>query len=232
VAGKRVLIVEDDRHIVDLLRMYLEHDGYGVLRAYDGPSGLDQARTQRPDLVILDLMLPGLDGIELTRRLRQESDVPIIMLTARTTERDKLTGLDIGADDYVTKPFSPREVVARVRTVLRRVRADDDTLQADLHIGPIVVSVARHEVEVDGQPLDLTPTEFRLLRAFAQEPGRVFTRQQLIDRVFGHEFEGYERNVDVHIMNLRRKLARAGGGDPIKTVYGVGYRLDPAGATP
>lgn len=228
MSARRVLVVEDDKHIVDLLRLYLEHDGFGVLKAYDGVSGLELARAQRPDLIILDLMLPRLDGIELTRRLRQESDVPIIMLTARSTERDKLNGLNLGADDYVTKPFSPREVVARVRTVLRRVRSEGDGDSGDVEAGPIRISAARHEVAVNGQFVDLTPTEFKLLQAFAGEPGRVFSRQQLIDKVFGHAFEGFERNIDVHVMNLRRKLGRAGAGDPIKTVYGVGYRFEEA----
>lgn len=224
MAGKRVLVVDDDTKTVELVKLYLNRDGYRVLTAYDGAEALRLAREGHPDLIILDLMLPGIDGLEVCRTLRDESDVPIIMLTAKTTDENKLTGLGLGADDYVTKPFSPRELAARVRTVLRRLpreRGPDE-----IKYGELAVNFRKHEASLSDKPLNLTEIEFKLLGVFAKEPGRVFTRAQLIEKALGYDFEGFDRTIDVHILNLRRKLEP----DPshpryIKTVYGAGYKF-------
>ncbi|HEX2173427.1 MAG TPA: response regulator transcription factor [Dehalococcoidia bacterium] len=226
---RRILVVDDDRKLVDLIRLYLERDGYRVVPAFDGEMALQLARQTKPALIVLDLMLPRLSGLEVCRRLRGDSDVPIIMLTARSTEDDKLLGLEIGADDYMTKPFSPRELVARIRTVLRRARRGAEAEGPDeLIVGPLTISFSRHEVTANGEVIDLTPTEFRLLSALVREPGRAFTRLQLLDKALGTEFEGFERNIDVHVMNIRRKL-KLGSNGPIKTVYGVGYKFEKVG---
>jgi DNA-binding response OmpR family regulator len=229
VPRRRILVVDDDRNIVQLVRMYLERDGYDVAVAYDGEEALDVTRAFKPDLIVLDLMLPRVDGLEACKRIRWDSDVPIIMLTARTTETDRLYGLDLGADDYVTKPFSPSELVARIRAVLRRAPgADDMTGPEELAIGPLVIYPRRHQVLVGDRPVNLTPTEFNLLRVMALSPGRVFTRAQLIEKAFGYDFEGFERNVDVHITSLRRKLdVGSRKSKLIKTVYGLGYKIEP-----
>lgn len=221
-----ILVVDDDKKIVDLVTLYLKRDGYTVLQAYDGQEALDTARRKRPDLIVLDLMLPELAGTDVCKLLRTESRVPIIMLTARATDEDKLRGLDLGADDYLTKPFNPRELVARVRAVLRRVYPEE-TPGDDLRYGNLVISFLRHEVTIDGKPANLTPTEFRLLEAMVREPGRAFSRSELLDRAFGYDYEGVERTVDVHIMNLRRKI-EPGGGEWrfIATVPGLGYRFE------
>jgi len=221
-----ILVVDDDKKIVDLVTLYLKRDGYTVLPAYDGQEALDVARRKRPDLIVLDLMLPELAGTDVCKLLRTESRVPIIMLTARATDEDKLRGLDLGADDYLTKPFNPRELVARVRAVLRRVYPAE-TPGDDLRYGSLVISFLRHEVTVAGKPANLTPTEFRLLEALVREPGRAFSRSELLDRAFGYDYEGVERTVDVHIMNLRRKI-EPGGGEWrfITTVPGLGYRFE------
>ncbi len=222
---RTVLVVEDEPQIADVLRQYLEKDGYHVAVTHDGERAADEYSRLRPDLVLLDLMLPGLDGWEVTRRIRRQAETPIIMLTARDAEADKLIGLELGADDYITKPFSPREVVARVRAVLRRARGSEgssEVLRArDLEIDPARFSVTRA-----GEAVPLTPTEFKLLHVLVRHPGRVFTRLQLIDQVQGYAFEGYERTVDAHVKNLRRKLEP----DPrrpryVLTVHGVGYRF-------
>jgi len=225
MAKARILVVDDDRRIVDLVRLYLENDGFSVLTAYDGLQALEQARQKRPDLILLDLMLPGLDGLDVCRILQAESSVPIIMLTARTTDEDKLTGLDLGADDYISKPFNPREVVARVRAVLRRTERDDPQAQLDVRVGDLVIDRRAHEARMGDRALDLTPTEFRLLEVLASEPGRAFSRADLLDLVFGYDFEGFERTVDVHVKNLRGKL-EDNPREParIKTIYGVGYK--------
>lgn len=221
-----ILVVDDDKKIVDLVTLYLKRDGYTVLPAYDGQEALDVARRKRPDLIVLDLMLPELAGTDVCKLLRTESRVPIIMLTARATDEDKLRGLDLGADDYLTKPFNPRELVARVRAVLRRVYPEE-TPGDDLRHGSLVISFLRHEVTVDGKPANLTPTEFRLLEALVREPGRAFSRSELLDRAFGYDYEGVERTVDVHIMNLRRKIEPRGGERRfITTVPGLGYRFE------
>lgn len=225
--NKRLLVVDDDRKMVELIRLYLEKDGYRVLTAYDGREALDIARQQAPDLVVLDLMLPGVDGLDVCRLLRSESQVPIIMLTARSTEGDTLLGLDAGADDYITKPFSPRELLARIRAVLRRVSREEKDDPAQTSLGRLTVHFVRHQVLVDSEPVLLTPTEFRLLETLIREPGRAFTRLQLVERVFGPFYEGLERSVDVHVLNLRKKIER----DPlhpcyVQTVYGVGYKMN------
>jgi DNA-binding response OmpR family regulator len=224
--NRTILVVDDDRKIVDLVSLYLKRDGYGVLTAYDGQAALDVARRKQPDLIVLDLLLPELDGTDVCRLLRTESRVPIIMLTARSTDGDKLLGLDLGADDYMTKPFNPRELVARVRAVLRRATPEEEP-PADLRFGDLTISFIRHEVLVHGQVIALTPTEFRLLEAMAREPGRAFARTELLDRAFGYDYEGVERTVDVHIMNLRRKIEpELGKPRYIATVPGVGYRFE------
>ena len=224
MTGKRVLVVDDDVKTVELVKLYLNRDGYRVLTAYDGIEALRLARESHPDLIVLDLMLPGLDGLQVCQALRDESDVPIIMLTARTTDEDKLTGLGLGADDYVTKPFSPKELAARVRAVLRRLPGERGP--AEIKHGELTVDFNRHEASLDGRSLNLTPIEFKLLVVLAKEPGMVFSRAQLIEKALGYDFEGFDRTIDVHILNLRRKLEP----DPrhpryIKTVYGAGYKL-------
>ena len=224
MAGKRVLVVDDDVKTVELVKLYLNRDGYKVLTAYDGVEGLRLAQEGHPDLIVLDLMLPGLDGLQVCRTLRSESDVPIIMLTAKTTEQDRLTGLDSGADDYVTKPFSPKELAARVRVVLRRLPGERGPDQ--INCGELTVNFLRHEASLAGRPLNLTTVEFKLLGVLAKEPGRVFSRGELIEKALGYDFEGFDRTIDVHILNLRRKL-EADPSHPryVKTVYGAGYKL-------
>lgn len=224
-----ILVVEDEVKIARLLRDYMENAGLRVLVAHRGDEGLALARTERPDLIVLDLMLPGIDGLELCRALRRDSQVPIIMLTARAEEADKLIGLELGADDYVTKPFSPRELVARVRAVLRRARGGEVEPEVLRH-GDLQMDLARHEVTVGGRPVELTPTEFALLAALLRHPGRVFSRLQLLDLTQGAAYEGYERTIDAHVKNLRQKIEP----DPkspryIQTVYGVGYKLSARG---
>jgi two-component system alkaline phosphatase synthesis response regulator PhoP len=227
MSSRRILVVDDDVKTVELVKLYLNRDGYKVITAYDGIEALDLARKSHPDLIVLDLMLPGCDGLEICRTLKNESDVPIIMLTAKTTEDDKLTGLNLGADDYMTKPFSPKELAARVRVILRRL--PEETLQrgpAEIKRGELTLNFLNREASVAGKALQLTPIEFKLLGVLAREPGRVFSREQLIEMVFGYDFDGFDRTVDVHILNLRRKLEP----DPnrpryIKTVYGAGYKF-------
>ena len=204
-----VLIVEDDPATIELVRLYLERDGHKVIAATDGLEGLRLAREEDPDLVVLDLMLPSLDGMGVCRILRDESNVPIIMLTARAGEEDRLAGLDQGADDYITKPFSPRELAARVRAVLRRVARDAmEEGPAELAWGAIRVDLRHRTVYVENAQVELTPTEFRMLTLLMREPGRTFSRDQIIDRVFGYDFDGFDRTVDVHVSNLRRKLGK------------------------
>ena len=227
--GRKVLIVEDDAHVVGLVRLYLGRDGHEVLAAGDGISGLRLAREEEPDLVVLDLMLPKLDGMSVCRILREESDVPIVMLTARADEPQRLEGLDMGADDYVTKPFSPRELAARVRAVLRRTaREKAEGGPSTLSCNGLKVSLLSRKVWVEGREVAVTPTEFRILATFMKEPGRTFTRDQIIDRVFGYDFDGFDRTIDVHISNLRKRISDGKGKKGqgrIRTVYGVGYRF-------
>jgi DNA-binding response OmpR family regulator len=225
-----ILVVDDEPKIVQLARDYLEHAGFAVLTAGDGASALHSARTRAPDLIVLDLGLPGLDGLEVMRSIRATGSTPIVVLTARDTELDKLLGLELGADDYVTKPFSPRELVARVRAVLRRSERPLEPRE-HVEVGDLALDVPRLRTTVAGRPIDLTATEFQLLTTMAREPGRVFTRSQLLDAVHGVAFDSYERAIDAHIKNIRRKLEP----DParpryVETVYGVGYRVADAGA--
>jgi DNA-binding response OmpR family regulator len=220
----RILLVEDDAKVRETVRLYLAHEGFTALEATDGPSGLDAVRTKRPDLVVLDVMLPGLDGFSVCREIRRLSAVPVILLTAKTQDEDVRKGLDLGADDYVPKPFSPRTLVARVRAVLRRTR--DEAGPAELSLGALRVDRTRHRAEIGGEAVDLTPTEFRLLALLASTPGRVWSRLQLVERVLGGESEATERTIDAHVMNLRRKLAPHATSPRVATVFGVGYRLE------
>ncbi len=224
----RILVVEDDPDTSQLVRLYLSRDGHEVMAASDGVKGLTMAREEAPDLVVLDLMLPGLDGIEICRELRGYSNVPIIMVTARVEEDDRLAGLELGADDYITKPFSPRELAARVRAVLRRTSHEaQERPAAVLERGGVSLDFARREVFVEGKPASLTRTEFDILAVLMRNPGRVFSREEIIDRVFGDDFDGFDRTVDTHVSNLRRKLqVRSDGPRHITTAYGVGYRFD------
>jgi DNA-binding response OmpR family regulator len=223
--SRTILVVDDEPRIVELARDYLEHAGFRVITARDGRAALDSARRDRPDLVVLDLGLPGLDGLDVTRELRKDGSIPIVMVTARDDELDKLLGLELGGDDYLTKPFSPRELVARVKAVLRRT--DRPVEAADMiRVGELQLDVPRMRTEAAGRSVELTPTEFTLLATLARQPGRIFTRSQLLDALHGVAFESYERAIDSHIKNLRRKLEP----DPrqpryVLTVYGVGYRL-------
>ena len=226
-AGRTVLVVEDDHKIADVVRIYLERDGFRAVLAYDGHEALHLAESEQPALIVLDLLLPGLDGREVCRRIRQRSSVPIIMLTALRGEGVTLRGLELGADDYMTKPFSPRELLARVRAVLRRTDGPRPAEPLVIQLGPLRIVPDRHEAVVGTAPLALTPAEFALLVALAGAPGRILSRQQLIDAAFGDDFDGFERTVDVHIKNLRGKLAAAGLPETagIATVYGIGYKL-------
>ena len=222
---KTVLVVDDEPRIVELARDYLEHAGFAVMTAVDGPSALATVRIRKPDVLVLDLGLPGMDGLDVARAIRRDSMLPIIMLTARDDELDRILGLEIGADDYVTKPFSPRELVARVRAILRRVDRQEEPGDR-IDVGEVSIDVARMRVAVAGRIVELTPTEFQLLVALARQPGRIFTRSQLLDSIHGVAFESYERAIDAHVKNLRRKLE----DDPsrpryVLTVYGVGYRF-------
>src|SRR3989440_4658004 len=222
---KTILVVDDEPQIVQVVRDYLEHGGFTVVTAAEGSTALRVAATQHPDLVILDLALPGIDGLDVTRSLRRNGTIPIIMLTARTDESDKLVGLELGADDYLTKPFSPKELVARVRSVLRRSEAAKDP--ADLvRVGEVELNLPSMELRIGGRSIELTPTEFQLVATMARQPGRVFSRAQLLSAVRGVAFESYERAIDAHIKNLRRKMEP----DPhnpryLLTVFGVGYRF-------
>jgi DNA-binding response OmpR family regulator len=220
----RILLVEDDAKVRETVRLYLAREGFTALEAADGPSGLEAVRAKKPDLVVLDVMLPGLDGFSVCREIRKFSAVPVILLTAKTQDEDVRKGLDLGADDYVPKPFSPRTLVARVRAVLRRTR--DETGPAEVSLGALRVDRARHRAEVGGTAVELTPTEFRLLALLASTPGRVWSRLQLVERVLGGESEATERTIDAHVMNLRRKLAPHAGSPRVATVFGVGYRLE------
>lgn len=225
--NKKILVVDDDRKIVELAKMYLEKDGYRVVTAYDGRAALASARRDKPALIVLDLLLPEMDGREVCRTLRAESNVPIIMLTARAEDADKLVGLELGADDYITKPCNFRELVARVRAVLRRTFARENEPVEALAVGDLEIDFTAHEVRLAGRVAALTLAEFELLAFFARTPGRTWTRAQILDQVFGETYEGYERTVDVHIKNIRRKIEP----DPqepryIQTVFGVGYKFN------
>lgn len=219
----KILVIDDEPGIIKLITAYLKPEGYEVLTASDGESGLKAARAFKPDLVLLDVMLPGLDGIELLARLRRESDVYVILLTARTEETDKVVGLTVGADDYVTKPFSPRELVARIKAALRRIKGASSQAGEILAFAHVRIDTGARTVTVDDQPVDLTAIEFDLLRAIAENRGRVLTREQLLEKVWGGSYYGEMRVVDVHLGHVRQKLGREG---LIATVRGVGYRFE------
>jgi DNA-binding response OmpR family regulator len=223
---RKILVVDDDVKTVELIRRYLERDGHQVLTAHDGRAALEAARQHRPDLIVLDLMLPGMDGLAVCRQLRAETQVPILMLTARTTEDDILLGLELGADDYVTKPFSPREVAARVLAILRRSEEAAAPPPAPIRRGPLRMDPRRHQAFLGEAELNLTPKEFRLLWLLAQEPGRVYSRPELVEQAFGLGYEGFDRTIDVHVLNLRKKL-EADPANPrfIQTVFGIGYKF-------
>lgn len=222
-----ILVVDDEPGVVRLARDYLEKHGFRVISAADGPTALAAARRERPDLIVLDLMLPGMDGREVCRALRRESDVPIIMLTALAEESDQVAGLELGADDYVAKPFSPRALVARVRATLRRAHGQLEP-PAVIRAGRLEINTRHYGVLLDGQPLHLTPNEFKLLEALARHPGQTLTREQLLEALHGPAYANFDRSVDSHIKNLRRKLdSEADSPSWIETVYGVGYRLNP-----
>ncbi len=224
---KTILVVDDEPKILELLRDYLENAGFSVRLARDGKSALASARLEPPDLIVLDLGLPEMDGLDVTRQIRKTSSAPIIMLTARADESDKLVGLELGADDYMTKPFSPKELVARVRAVFRRIESYSQPSAEIIRIADLTLDLPRMRVTSEGRQLgELTPTEFELLAVLARQPGRVFSRHQLLDALHGVAFESYERAIDAHIKNIRRKIEP----DPhqpryILTVYGVGYRF-------
>lgn len=219
-----ILVVDDEPKVARLARDYLEKNGFRVLTAADGQSALTTARREKPDLVILDLMLPHMDGREVCRILRRESDVPVIMLTALSEEIDQVTGLEIGADDYITKPFSPRALVARVRALLRRTRGDVK-VPATIRAGGLEIDPEKYSVTLNGSPLKLTPNEFKLLQILASRPGQTLTREQLLDDLHGAAFS-MDRSVDSHIKNLRKKLEAVSGNSMIETVYGIGYRFN------
>ncbi len=223
----KILVVDDEANIVRLVQAYLQQEGYEVYTATDGLAALKAVRAYRPDLVVLDIMLPGMDGLEVLAQLRRESDVYVILLTAKTEETDRIVGLTLGADDYVPKPFSPRELVARVKAALRRIQREAGPLAGSvLVLRRLRLDQGRREVTLDGKPVHLTPTEFDLLMALARYPGMVLSREQLITHVWGANFYGEQRVVDVHIGHIRQKLEAAGGEGVIVTVRGVGYRLE------
>jgi DNA-binding response OmpR family regulator len=222
----RILVAEDDAKQANLIRFYLEHQGHRVTAVGDGRTALDVCRESRPDLLVLDVMMPGLNGLDVCRVLRAESQLPILLLTARSTEDDLLVGLDVGADDYLTKPFSPRELVARVRALLRRAGTVAADARSVLTVGDLEVDAGRFEVRVEGRPVAVTAKEFGILEVLATEPGRVFTRAQIVERAFGFDHQVLDRTVDAHVMNLRRKIERdLANPRYVQTVYGRGYRL-------
>jgi two-component system, OmpR family, response regulator len=224
--NQKILVVDDEKQIIEIVKAYLERDGYGVIAAYDGKTALDLAQKEHPDLIVLDLMLPGISGWDVCRTLRKDSSVPIIMLTARDDTTDKIVGLELGADDYVTKPFDPKELISRVKAVLRRSENRPSSAPV-IKTGDLDIDTEKRAVHRAGIPVMLTSTEFDLLKAFAESPGRVYTRMQLLDKLQGEAYEGYERTIDSHIKNLRKKIEP----DPnhpryIVTVHGTGYKLE------
>ena len=227
---QKILIIEDDKSVQQLIRMYLVNDGFEVIFSMDGKEGLDKALNDNPDLILLDLNLPKIDGIEICKKVRINSDVPIIMVTAKIEELDRLEGLENGADDYITKPFSPRELVARVKAVLRRVNTSGNKqvqIPENIQSGDIYLDTASRRVRIKENNVTVTPTEYRLLNFFIESSGRVVSRDQIIESVFGYDFSGYDRTVDTHISNLRKKLENSGLRKGVfSTVYGMGYRFD------
>lgn len=225
MSQRSVLIVDDDIKLVELLQLYFQKEGFIVFTANEGLAALKIAREKEPDILVLDLMLPGLDGWDICRTLRKDSEVPILMLTARDEESDRLVGLEIGADDYVTKPFSPKEVVARAKAILRRTK-QTTVKTVPVRMGDVVIELEQHLVTKGGQPVELTPTEFKILELLAVNPGRVFSRLQIAEQTQGYSFESYERTIDAHVKNLRRKMEdNPKEPEYIQTVYGVGYRM-------
>lgn len=225
--SEKILLVDDEEKITHMVSRYLSSEGYQVREAGNGQEALHLFERERFDLVVLDIMLPQLSGLEVCKRLREQSDIPIIMLTARGEEIDRLLGLELGADDYISKPFSIRELSARIRAVLRRSRLAVRRENSDvLQVGNVKLELSRYELTVQDQPVSLTPTEFKLLSALAMNPGQVFSRLQLLERVYGDIYEGYERSIDTHMSNLRKKLEKLGSSAVIHTVYGVGYKLE------
>jgi two-component system OmpR family response regulator len=223
--SKKILIVDDEEKIRELINKYLVKEGFEVIEAADGYQALELMVSQKPDLIVLDWLLPGINGLEVCRQIRQKSAIPIIMLTAKTEEIDKLLGLELGADDYITKPFSLRELTARIRVVLRRIDPSGEIKKSSIKIDDLEINLDRHEVLSNGENITLTPTEFKILGILFSSPGRVYSRLQLLDAAFGYAYEGYERSIDTHIRNLRKKIEP----DPenpryILTVYGTGYR--------
>ena len=225
--SKKILVVDDEPQIVKVLKAYLEKAGYQVVTALDGKAALVVFDRERPDFMILDLNLPGMDGFEICREIRRDSNIPILMLTARVEEADKLNGLELGADDYVVKPFSPREVVARVKTIFRRTSAESDNGEI-IQVGDLMIDLAKHTVKVAQKSIDFTPTEFEILVVLAKQPKRVFSRLQIMEQAQGDAYEGYERTIDAHIKNIRIKM-EPNPKNPhyIQTVFGLGYKLDP-----
>lgn len=225
MAQYSVLIVDDDVKLVKLLQTYFDKEGFITYTANDGPEALVAVGEKKPDIIVLDLMLPGLDGWGVCRKIRRDNDVPIIMLTARDEESDRLVGLEIGADDYVTKPFSPKEVVARAKAILRRTHKEMARYEP-MKVGNLIIDLERHQVTQDNQPIELTPTEFKLLELLVANAGKVFSRLQIVEQTQGYTFEGYERTVDAHIKNLRRKIeVQPKAPQYIQTVYGIGYKF-------
>jgi DNA-binding response OmpR family regulator len=223
---KKILVVDDEKKIVEIVKAYLEREGYQVIPAYDGKSAIESAKNQHPDLIILDLMLPEISGWDICKSIRKESETPIIMLTARDEVTDKIVGLEMGADDYITKPFDPKEVVSRVRAVLRRTEGKQ-AHSNEIAIGELRINTEKRQVQRGNDSIELTPIEFDLLRTMAESPGRVYSRMQLLDEIQGDAYEGYERTIDSHVKNLRKKIE----ADPehpkfITTVYGVGYKME------
>jgi DNA-binding response OmpR family regulator len=228
MSGNRVLVVDDEDHILELARLYLSREGYQIETVSDGALALPRFAQVKPDLVVLDIMLPNVDGLTICREIRKQSQVPIIMLTARDEVTDKVVGLELGADDYLTKPFHPQELVARAKALVRRARTEPDQPQM-VRAGGLEVDLERHEVRYGETRLQLRPKEFDLLALLARHPGRVFQRSELLDLVWGYDFPGYTRTVDVHVQQLREKLVQGGVNSPvIHTVWGVGYKLEPA----
>ena len=227
---QKILIIEDDKSVQQLIRMYLVNDGFEVIFSMDGKEGLDKALNDNPDLILLDLNLPKIDGIEICKKVRTNSEIPIIMVTAKIEELDRLEGLENGADDYITKPFSPRELVARVKAVLRRVNTSGNKqvqISENIQSGDIYLNTASRRVKIKEKNVTVTPTEYRLLNFFIESSGRVVSREQIIENVFGYDFSGYDRTVDTHISNLRKKLENSGLRKGVfSTVYGMGYRFD------
>ena len=226
MSSEKVLVVDDEEHILELARIYLSREGYQVESVADGAEALARFEKVKPDLVVLDIMLPGVDGLTICREIRKQSQVPIIILSARDEITDKVVGLELGADDYLTKPFHPQELVARAKALLRRTRQEPDQTEV-IRAGRLEIDLSRHEVRHGESRIQLRPKEFDLLALLARHPGRVYQRTELLDLVWGYDFPGYTRTVDVHVQQVREKLSAAGVSDPsIDTVWGVGYRLE------